>query len=280
MSNTRCRLNIDTQIIDQLWDRINAKFATNQQVIDLAAELKKIEMGINIQTSHAANAAAAMVLKSIQCDLEKVKKMMIEIVPYVDKDGKPIVPGTVNYNTIYLTPAQLPDETDNSLWDEWIALPIEKAIGTKCHGLEYKWERVGNKKIDLSWIKVEFDKVNECICALNHRLTHVSKALARAILKKAVEPINELQKYIKSPEYIAYVFSKLPRAAMGTDGLMTANQFTILSMLAVWAANDHKILGGGALGPDVVIHLLEENGVPADDLKDIYHHHCCICAGE
>lgn len=270
--------HIDGAIIDQLWDRINSKFATNKQVIDLAAELKRVEMGINVQTQHVANAAAAMVMKALQDDLAKIKGG-IEIVPVTDKDGRPVIAEeNIRTDIIYLTPSQIPDEVDSSLWDEWVAIPVKHCVGTKpTYGRKYAWERIGNKKVDLSWVKGNFNDVNKAIKELNKKLENTSKALAKAILTKAVEPIKELRAYIHSPEYISFVFEKLPRAALGTDGLMSSNQFAILSMLAVWAANDHKVMGGGALGPDVIIHMLDKVGIPTDDLKKKYQHVCGIC---
>ena len=272
-----CGPHVEPAVIDQLWELIDAKFATNKQVLDLATELKQLELGIKVQTSHVANAAAAIVLKDVREDLAKLKNFRVEIVPFKDSEGRPVVPCGPDYKTLYLTPADNPDDKDSSLWDEWIAIPAQHAVGTKTPGLCYKWERVGNKKLDLSWVKSDFAKVNEKIAELQKKLNNTAKVLADAILDRAVKPLKDLKCYIHSPEYVAYVFQKLPRAAMGTDGLMTANQFTILSMLAVWAANDHKMMGGGALGSDMVIHLLDKVGIPTDDLKDKFHHGCGVC---
>lgn len=275
-----CGPHVDAAVIDQLWELIDAKFATNKQVLDLAAELKQLELGMKVQTSHVAHAAAAIVLKSVQDDLDKLKKLKsfkVQIVDFVDSEGKPVVPCGPNFETLYLTRAENADDKDNSIWDEWIAVSLDHAVGTKPNGPCYRWERVGNKKIDLSWVKADFIKVNGSIADLQKKLENTSKILADAILERAVKPIKDLKCYIHSPEYVAYVFQKLPRAAMGTDGLMTANQFTILSLLAVWAANDHKMMGGGALGSDMVIHLLDKVGIPTDDLKDKFHHGCGVC---
>lgn len=262
--------------IEALWDKITANFATNKQVLDVIADLKRLEAGSSLQATHVAQAAAAMVIKTIQADMEKLNMFSVEIVPFVDKNGHPVVADGVDYNKIYLTPAEsMVDGDRDNVWDEWIAVPNK--ITGHCNANRFKWERVGGKRVDLNWVKEDFKTLNTEIVNLNEKLQKSNKILAKTILNRAIRPLNQLKEYLHSPEYIKYVFEKLPRAAMGTDGLMTANSFALLSMLALWAANDHKVMGGGALGPDVVIHLLEKHGVPCDDLRKKFHHHCCVC---
>ena len=103
--------------------------------------------------------------------------------------------------------------------------------------------------------------------------------MGQAIIDQAVKPLEDLKKYVNSEEYIKFIWEKLPRASVGQDGLMPANSFALLSMLSIWAANDHKVLGGGALGPDVVIHMLEKQGVPCDELRKYYHENGCSIDG-
>lgn len=305
---------VDALALERLWNKIRATFATRKDVLALANDLRRLEEADSVQavqsgengpvfpvgndgiahvkyenwvegkTTDAAGrtvltynestnavtaAAAAMVLKSIRSDIKEVEAFKIRIVEEVDVDGHPVV-DTIDYNTMYLTPAKGCE--DDSNWDEWICVPQQNSRSP------YKWEYIGNKGVDLKWVRKNFAAVNREICKLEHKLNHRSKFLAEQVLNKAIKPLEDLQAYIKSPEYIQYVFEQFPRAAMGTDGLMTANSFAILSMLAIWASNDHKIMGGGALGPDVVIHMFDKAGVPTDDLKEKYHHHgCCIC---
>ena len=262
--------------IEALWDRISANFATNKQVLDVIADLKRLEAGTSLQATHVAQAAAAMVIKTIQADMDRLNMFSVEVVPFVDKNGHPVVTDGVDYNKIYLTPADTAIDGDrDNAWDEWIAVPTN--VSGHCNANRFKWERVGGKRVDLSWVKEDFKTLNTEIVVLNEKLEKSNKILAKTILNRAIRPLKQLKEYLHSPEYIQYVFEQLPRAAMGTDGLMTANSFALLSMLALWAANDHKVLGGGALGPDVVIHLLEKQGVPCDDIRKKFHHHCCIC---
>lgn len=270
--------HIDRQDIERLWQKISATFATNRQVLDLIADLKRLEAGTSLQATHVAQAAAAMVIKTVKADIDRLKMFSVEVVPFVDKFGHPVVTDGVDYNTLYITPGCTAEDGDqDNQWDEWIAIPNNKTGNLDRPGT-FTWERVGSKRVDLSWVKLEISEINKSIKALNDKLNKTNKFLARQILDKAIKPFKELQDYIHSQEYIQFVYKNLPRASMATDGLMTANTFALITMLSVWAANDHKIMGGGALGPDVVIHLLDKVGVPTEDLKKKYHHHgCCIC---
>lgn len=262
--------------IEALWDKISANFATNKQVLDVIADLKRLEAGSSLQATHVAQAAAAMVIKTIQADMDKLNMFSVEIVPFVDKHGHPVVPNGVDYNKIYITPTdKLVDGDKDNEWDEWIAVPVQTT--GHCNANRFKWERIGGKRVDLSWVKNDFETLNEEIKSLNTKLEKSNKVLSKAILNRAIRPLEQLKDYMHSEEYIKFVFESIPRAAMGTDGLMTANSFALLSMLALWAANDHKVLGGGALGSDAVIHLLEKQGVPCDDLRKKFHHAHCDC---
>jgi hypothetical protein len=261
---------LDKNIVAKLWDKICANFASNEAVSKLAADLQRIEYGRQIQSAQVANAAAAVVIKDIQKDLETVKndvydyvnsidKFCVEICTIADKYNRPAIKAP-KYNTIYLVPSELTDQDDS--WDEWIAIP--RRIGNK---ESFKWERLGAKKIDLSWVKSDFDSVNAAIADLQKKLRKFSKLTAQAILDKATTPIEELKAYINSPEFISYVYEQLPRATIGQDGLMTANSVAMLQGLALWANNDQKILGGGAMSADYVIRAMEYYGISCDDLK-------------
>lgn len=276
-----CNECVDRHELEVLYRKIETNFASNKQVLALVSELKRLEAGIPVQTTHVAQAAAAMVVKTIKADLDRLRfdckqSYGVEVVPFTDKFGHPVVNKRVDYNKIYITPSEEAgtDEDRDNLWDEWIAIPA-KAKGY--NGRErYRWERLGSKRVDLTWVKNDIETLNTKLDDLCERLGISGDSLGQAIIDKAEKPIAELKEYIHSEEYIKFLWEKLPRANMATDGLMPANSFALLSMLSVWAANDHKVLGGGALGPDVVIHMLEKQGVPCDDLRKKFHHpdHC------
>lgn len=279
---------VDRNQIEALYRKIEAKFATNKQVLNIVADLKRLEAGTSLQATHVAQAAAAMVVKAIKDDMADLRKQCnrrdvnIEVIPFTDKYGHPVVTTRVDYNKIYITPSDDAgvDEDPDNTWDEWIAIPA----GAKGYnGRErYRWERLGSKRIDLSIIKDDIKTLNTKLNEVCDKLGISGTQLGNAIIDQAVKPLEELKTYVNSEEYIKFIWEKLPRANMATDGLMPANSFALLSMLSVWAANDHKVLGGGALGPDVVIHMLEKQGVPCDDLRKKFHHpdHCddiCDC---
>lgn len=257
-------------MIQHLWTKICKTFATNEEVCKLATELQRVESIQGAQSAQVASAAAALVTKQVQNDLnllkddiynhlQKVDSFSIEISPQADKYNRPCI-RSPKYNTIYLTLSEKAE--DNDMWDEWIAIP--RKIGNR---ESYRWERLGSKKIDLSWVHQSFDTVNQSIEDLQNRMKNFSEAVQKAILEKAVRPIEELRDYINSPEFIAYVFDQLPRASLGGDGLMTANAVALLQGLALWAGNDQKVLGGGAMGADYVIRAMEYYGINCDDLK-------------
>ncbi len=304
---------IDAMAIERLWEKIKAHFATRADVLKIAEGLKVLEQTNHVQaiqsgsdgptfpvgndctahleyenwvegrakdaagrdviaynesTNAITAAAAAQVLKSMRQDIAKVNAFKVIICDNVDELGHPVT-DSIDYNAIYMTPGG--DGEKDSEWDEWIAVPLKNSTFEP-----FKWEHIGNKTIDLTWVSKDLGKLNKAIAEMNHKLKRATKGIADVMLNKAIRPLEDLRAYINSPEFIEYIFAELPRAAMGTDGLMTANSFAILSMLAIWASNDHKIMGGGALGPDVVIHMFEHQGVPVDDLKKrfLHHHHC------
>lgn len=274
--------HVDRHQLEALYRKIEGKFATNRQVLNLIADMKRLEAGTSLQATHVAQAAAAMVIKALKDDMSDLRKRVnenhatIEVIPFTDKYGHPVVTTRVDYNKIYITPSDEggSDGDSDNMWDEWIAIPA-KSKGY--NGRErYKWERLGSKRIDLSIIKDDIKTLNAKLNEVCEKLSISGANLGQAIIDQAVKPLEELKAYINSEEYIKFIWEKLPRASVGQDGLMPANSFALLSMLSIWAANDHKVLGGGALGPDVVIHLLEKNGVPCDDLRKHFHHpdHC------
>ena len=273
---------VDRHQLEALYRKIEAKFATNRQVLNVIADMKRLEAGTSLQATHVAQAAAAMVIKALKDDMDALRKQVnrrdvnIEVVPFTDKYGHPVVTTKVDYNKIYITPSDEAgvDEDPDNTWDEWIAIPA-KSKGY--NGRErYRWERIGSKRIDLSVIKKDIKTLNDKLNEVCEKLGIAGTNLGQAIIDQAVKPLEELKAYINSEEYIKFIWEKLPRANVGQDGLMPANSFALLSMLSIWAANDHKVLGGGALGPDVVIHMLEKHGVPCEDLRKHFHHpdHC------
>lgn len=278
---------VDRHQLEALYRKIEGKFATNRQVLNIVGDLKRLEAGTSLQAAHVAQAAAAMVVKTIKGDIDELRRSCdrrfgVEVVPFTDKYGHPVVTTKVDYNKIYITPsdsAGVDDDPDNT-WDEWIAIPA-KSKGY--NGRErYRWERIGSKRVDLSVIKKDINTLNAKLNEICDRLGILGGDLDNAIIDKMIKPLEELKAYLKSEEYIKFLWENFPRANVGQDGLMTANSFALLSMLSIWAANDHKVLGGGALGPDVIIHMLEKNGVPCDDLRKHFHHpdHCddlCNC---
>ena len=277
---------VDRHQLEALYRKIEAKFATNRQVLNIIGDLKRLEAGTSLQATHVAQAAAAMVVKTIKDDMDELRRSCdrrfgVEVIPFTDKYGHPVVTTKVDYNKIYITPSDEAgtDEDPDNLWDEWIAIPA-KSKGY--NGRErYRWERIGSKRIDISVIKKDIKTLNDKLNEVCEKLGIAGTNLGQAIIDQAVKPLEELKAYVNSEEYIKFIWEKLPRANVGQDGLMPANSFALLSMLSIWAANDHKVLGGGALGPDVVIHMLEKQGVPCADLRKHFHHpdHCDdLCA--
>lgn len=211
-------------------------------------------------------AAAAQAIKTLRQSISNLNQFKILVVTDVDQLGHPVVP-EVDYNTLYLTPAE--DNEDDNNWNEWLCVP-KQSYSPYAKGQAYTWEKLGADKVDLRWVKRDLKGLNEAINGLNFKIKGYTKRMADMFLDRCVKPLKELQDYINSPEYVKYIFAQLPRAAMGTDGLMSANSFAILSMLAIWASNDRKIMGGGALGPDYVIELLKKEGIDTADLEKEY----------
>lgn len=253
------------ELIAKLWNKICNTFATNEEVCRLAHELRKMENMHNAESSLTANAAAALVIKQIRGDLNTLKddfrhnNFSIEICTQSDKYNRPVVKDP-KYNAIYLTLAEKAEHDD--MWDEWIAIP--RTIGGK---ESYRWEHLGAKNIDLSWIKTDFHKVNKAIEELQYKLENYSEITKETILNKAIKPLETLRNYINSAEFTKYIYDELPRATLGQDGLMTSNAVALLQGLALWAGNDHKVLGGGAMSADYVIRAMEYYGINCDDLK-------------
>lgn len=274
MSNNCCcnpsGLNSDQmKAMADLWDRVDREFATNDSVRALARELKQLEAGINVSTNRAATTAAALVLKALKEDLEKTKMMhtSIEIVPFVTNQGFPSGVKEPRTDCIYVTPAERQDRNLGECWDEWIVVPGEYTGSEN----SVTWERIGNKRIDLTWVREDIKKINHELGCLCSKVQSTSKMFGKILLDQAIRPLKELQKYIHSEEYIKFVFEKLPRAALGSDGLMTSGQYTLLALLAQWVSQDHKVVGGGALGPDYVLDLFDKNGVSTEELRKKYN---------
>lgn len=260
-----------TTTLSVLWKKICDNFATNAEVCKLARDMQKLEYAQDTNSSNVATTAAALVLKEVRKDLDRVREelsdkidhsgsMMIEICTIADKFNRPAIKEP-NFNTIYLTPAE--KQQDDNRWDEWIAIP--RTVGKY---MTFSWEHLGSKHIDLSWVKQDFDVVNKAIEKLNHRLEKYSKTLADTILEKSIKPLNELKDYINSPEFISYVFKELPRASLGSDGLMTANATALLQGLALWVGNNCNVIGGGAMDANTVIRTMEYYGLDCSDIKE------------
>jgi hypothetical protein len=258
--------------VKALWDKINIKFATNENVCKLAGELEKLQYNQTLHASHVANAAAAMVIKEIRDDIENMKsdifkfveesnKFNIEICTIADKYNRPALKSP-SFHTIYLVPSEKPERDNN--WDEWIAIP--RRVGNID---SFKWEHLGAKTLDLSWIHDKFDEVNDSIVDILRKINKLSKITSNALLERAIKPLDELKAYINSEEFTQYIFEQLPRASYGTDGLMTAGSFGMLQGLALWAGNDNKALGGGGLNADYVVSLLEKNGFDCSGIDTI-----------
>lgn len=290
-------------IIGRLWDKINAKFSEKSDVLAVAKELKKLsEMPVTRAVESGANgpmfavgsdnvahiryenwvegdvtdangvvhhsyndsqnaltaSAAAMVIKNIRAEFSKHQDFSVYVTNTIDSDtGEPIVP-TINFQTLYLAPSK--DAVVGNNWIEWIAV---KDMTIK-NG--YRWERVGADAPDLSWLTTNVNALNESIKTLEKQIDGYTKDLQDAIINKAEKPLKELKDYMTSDEFIQDLMKRLPRASITSDGLMSANSFALLSWLSIWANNDHKITGGGALSADFVKDLFEENNIEADDL--------------
>lgn len=246
-----------------LWDKISEHFATNKEVKCLAEEMRKLEEGVEISFSNVSRTAAGIVLKAVRHDIEKLEGFSVEIVPYLDKQGFPGVK-EVSFNKLYLTPCK--NGIKNYEWHKWIAVPNPKnAVGCP----PYTWERLGYDKIDLSWVKCDFEHVNESIKNLERKLKMYTKSLGQMVLNKAIKPLNELKTYVVSDEYMNYIYDSMPRASLERDGFMTSGQYALLNALALWASQDYTQIGGGALNDDYVRNELKKVGVERPEVKKI-----------
>lgn len=246
-----------------LWEKIEEHFATNEDVKKLAKEMKALENGTELALSKVSQTAAGIVLKALRQDVESLKKFTVEIVPFKDKFGYPGV-REVSFNKIYLTPAT--GGQKNYEWDKWIAIPNNsKTPGCK----PWTWERLGIEKADLSWVSSGMECINDELERMGKKLKSYTKALGMAILNKAVKPLNELKEYVSSDEYVNFIYEKFPRASLTQDGLMTAGHHALLNALVLWASQDHKQIGGGALGADYVREQFKREGIIAEhELKN------------
>lgn len=214
-----------------------------------------------------STAAAASIVKAIRRDMSEQRRL-IRVVIDVDKEGRPVVPESeLDFNCIYLTPKDM--KVDGSGWNEWVALPAPKGCSPYRH--PYSWERLGDRQLDLKWVQNDIARLNKSLNDLCEKLNKYSESVAKAIIDNAVKPLQDLKEYIESPDFIKYVVEQMPRASLGEDGLMTSGSYALLASLATWAANDHKVVGGGALSIDYVIKLLEQQDVPTEDLKKTYN---------
>lgn len=219
-------------------------------------------------------AAAALVIKQIRAESSRVSGMSVVVCDKIDTYGQPVVKN-LSFNTLYLAPPKPKNdgcniETTNGVtsdWVEWIAVPNNSSSSKRS---PYIWKRIGVRDIDISWVKGNIVDLNCEIKKLEHKLNKYSHSIAKAMLERAVKPIEELQHYIKSKEFINYVTDQLPRADIAQDGLMSSNSFNLLNMIAMWVSNDHHIMGGGAMSAYDVIEMLAKEGVDTTALKEQY----------
>lgn len=225
------------------------------------------QLTYNNSSNALSAAAAAMVIKAIRGEVSRLKNFNILICDKVDSDGHPVVP-EISYSTLYLTPASgCRDEAEDQNWEEWIAVKKPEGSSSK---FPFRWEHVGQKPIDLRWVKNDINGLNCSIKELEKKINRSSKILGQAILDRAIKPLEDLKNYIKSKEFIQYVLQELPRASFNSDGIMSQNTFTLLQMLNVWASNHHSVMGGGAMDASDVIAMLKVRGMDTSSLEDKY----------
>ena len=245
---------------DKIMAKINRKFATNEAVARLANELRKTNDNIDIKASEAATAAAGIVLRQVNTTLielkqniDNKKEFKVMIVPSTET-GTPLV-NDPDFSTLYLTANALSEEDNN--WDEWLAI----ADYTRVEG--YRWEHVGAKNIDLSWVNQNFDSINEQIHKLQCRMGKFSKDVAQAILDRAVKPLQELKAYLKSQEFMQFLTSQagIPLASATNNGLMSAGSYALLYAISNWITYDTSVegLGGGSYGANEVNQLWSQS---------------------
>lgn len=256
--------------ISGLWNKVAENFATRDSVLRLIKEMQRLESNQESSSQLIANTAAAIVIKELTKDIEQLRDQVnsridtsigfnIEICTNTDKHGRPVIKDP-KYNTVYLTPAENPEE--NNYWDEWIAVP--RSVGSL---KIVAWEHLGAKTLNLSWVKQDFKTVNKALYELNDRLKKSNKATQKLIIENAIKPFEEFKNYVMSKDFIKYIYREIPRASLGQDGLMTSGAYALLQGLALWAGNDHRTLGGGALSAEYVIRAMEYYGIDCDDLK-------------
>lgn len=237
---------------DKIWEKVNRKFATNEAVCKLAADIRKTNNNINIKANEAATVAAGLVLRQVGTDIENLNGRIdalplfhIELIES-DEHGHPRV-FEPDFGTLYLTRAENNGTPDNQ-WDEWIAIP---------NGESFDWEHIGAKNIDLSWLDDSFDNINKKICKLNDKLNKLSRDVAKAIVDKAVRPLEELREYLNSTEFITSVLGDIPLVTLTNNGLMSSGMLEMLNSLTTWATEYRDVPGGGALGEDYVNSLFD-----------------------
>lgn len=258
------------QALSGLWNKVAENFATRKSVLKLISEMQKLEASQEASSQLVANTAAAMVIKELTKDIENLRTELsnkidctaglnIEIVTSVDKHNRPVVKNP-KPNTIYLTPTENAEE--NNYWDEWLAIP------RKLGKIEaYSWEHLGAKTINLSWVKQDIKTINKAICDLNEKLKKNNQATRKIMIENIIKPFEEFKNYVTSKDFVKHIYKEMPRASLGQDGLMTSGAVALLQGLALWAGNDHRTLGGGALSAEYVIRAMEYYGIDCEELK-------------
>lgn len=244
------------EVEDRIMAYINRRFATNEAVSKLANEIRAVNDNLNIKASEMATVAAGLVLRQVRVDLDDMRNQInektefkVELVPTMD-DGKPLVTEP-DFTTMYLTASDHPEEGNQ--WDEWMAIKDPQAING------YKWEHLGAKTIDLSWVGHNFEEINKQIHKLQCKIGKFSKEVADTILNRAVKPLNELKAYLKSPEFMQLLISNagIPLASATNNGLMSSQSYALLYAISNWITYDTEIegLGGGSYGEREVNRL-------------------------
>lgn len=252
------------------WDELSRHFASNRQVTRLIEDLRRVEGQVNASTGAAAEAAAALVMKRLAPVIDKHlrndERKLIIAADATDKRDRPVIVGRPNYNAIYLTMKESP--IGQQRFDEWIAIPVpitKRQAGKK----PYVWEKIGADSVDLAPLKLNVEDLNKGLMLLQDKLDHTKKSLHDFVIRKAISPLNEFKKYIQSGEFVEYLLSVIPDASLGGKGLMGKDSFNMLNLIAVWCANDHRTIGGGAIGWESVNNLLKEAKLTNQRLEDL-----------
>lgn len=263
MDNTRCPKHKPAppcplppvcDVEDRIMAHINRKFASNDTVARLANEIRRINDNIDIKTTEAATAAAGLVLRQVRTDIaglenkiDNKKEFKVLIVP-AGPEGTPMVSNSnIDGSTMYLTPNNNTPEEDNK-WDEWLAIWDPAVIGN------WRWEHIGAKTIDLTWINNNFEGVNQKIHELQCRMGKFSKEVADAILKRAVKPLQQLREYLGSQEFMGFLVENLPLASSTQNGLMSSQSYALLFAISNWInfSAENQVVGGGAYDANIV----------------------------